>query len=86
MKHGQAQASGGDQWKGQLVITLGRYTGQTFRWLVENDVGWLVWLLFEYCQKGEKAERLKWQKERLLEFTRQLAAVSLHLDERLRVR
>lgn len=53
----------------QLVITFGKYAGQTFRWLVENDVGWLVWLLFQYCQQGEQNELLKWQKERLLRQT-----------------
>ena len=58
-----------DLWKGQLVITFGKHAGQTFRWLVENDVGWLVWLLFQYCQQGEQNELLKWQKERLLRQT-----------------
>lgn len=81
-----AKRFGGDQWKGELVITFGQYTGQTFRWLLENDVGWLVWLLFQYCQHGEPSELLKWQKERLLEYTRQFAPVSCHLDVRLRVR
>lgn len=81
-----AKRSGGDQWKGELVITFGQYAGQTFRWLLENDVGWLVWLLFEYCQHGEPSSLLKWQKERLLEYTKQFAPVSCHLDARLRVR
>lgn len=81
-----AKRSVGEQWKGQLVITFGKYAGQTFRWLVENDVGWLVWLLFEYCQKGEQTELLKWQKERLLEYAREFPPVSCHLDKKLKVR
>ncbi|TKS90327.1 Zinc finger protein 182 [Collichthys lucidus] len=79
-----AKISGGELWKGQLVISFGKYAGQTFRWLLENDVGWLVWLLFEYCQKGEKNELLMWQKERLLEYAREFPPVTLHLDRRLK--
>lgn len=54
--------------RGQLVISFGKYAGQSFRWLLENDVSWVVWLLGEYCQKGERNELLKWQKERMLEY------------------
>ncbi|CAL8285280.1 unnamed protein product [Merluccius merluccius] len=72
-----AKISGGELWKGQLVIAFGKYAGQTCRWLLENDVGWLVWLLFEYCRKGEKNELLKWQKERLLEYAREFPPVIL---------
>lgn len=72
-------------WKGQLVITFGKYAGQSFRWLLENDVGWVVWLLSEYCQKGEKNELLKWQKEQLLKFVREFPSVTCHLDKRLEV-
>ncbi|XP_059183512.1 uncharacterized protein LOC131962582 [Centropristis striata] len=79
-----AKRSGGELWKGQLVIVFGKYTGQTFRWLLENDVGWLVWLLFQYCQQGEQNKLLKWQKERLLEYAREFPPVTWHLDRRLK--
>ncbi|XP_073727884.1 uncharacterized protein [Misgurnus anguillicaudatus] len=79
-----AKRSGGELWKGQLVIVFGKYAGQTFRWLRENDVGWLVWLLFQYCQQGEQNELLKWQKERLLEYAREFPPVTWHLDRRLK--
>ncbi len=81
-----AKKSGVELWKGQLVIVFGKYAGQTFRWLLENDVGWLVWLLFQYCQQGEQNELLKWQKERLLEYAREFPPVTWHLDRRLKVR
>lgn len=81
-----AKKSGGAMWKGQLVMTFGKYAGQSFRWLLENDVGWVVWLLSEYCQKGEKNELLKWQKERMLELVREFPSVTCHLDKRLGVR
>ncbi len=34
-----AKKSGVELWKGQLFIVFGKYAGQTFRWLLENDVG-----------------------------------------------
>ncbi|XP_052459121.1 zinc finger protein 809-like isoform X1 [Carassius gibelio] len=80
-----AKRSGGELWKGQLVIVFGKYAGQTFKWLLENDVGWLVWLLFQYCQQGEQNELLKWQKERLLAYAREFPPVTWHLDRRLKV-
>ena len=80
-----AKTSGGELWKGQLVITFGKYAGQSFRWLLENDVGWVVWLLAEYCQQGEKNELLKWQKERMLELVKEFPSVMCHLDKRLEV-
>ncbi|CAJ1075880.1 zinc finger protein 613-like isoform X2 [Xyrichtys novacula] len=81
-----AKTLGGEMWKGQLVLTWGKYAGQSFRWLLENDVGWVVWLLAEYCKKGEKAELLQWQKERMLEYARQFPSVTCHLEKRLGVR
>ena len=33
--------------------------------LLENDVGWVVWLLHEYAMHGEHNPVLKWQKEQL---------------------
>lgn len=26
---------------GQLVLTFGKYSGKSFRWLAENDVGYI---------------------------------------------
>ncbi|XP_032406065.1 uncharacterized protein LOC116710883 [Xiphophorus hellerii] len=76
-----AKKAGGEMWGGLLVVTFGKYAGQTFRWLLENDVGWVTWLLSEYCQKGEKNQLLKWQKERLLEYVREFPPVTFHLDK-----
>ncbi|XP_072571414.1 uncharacterized protein [Paramormyrops kingsleyae] len=79
-----AKKAGGEMWKGQLVHTFGKYAGQSFRWLLENDVGWVVWLLGEYCQKGEQNDHLKWQKERMLEYVRDFPSVRCHLDKKLK--
>nr|XP_055047517.1 uncharacterized protein LOC129433082 isoform X2 [Misgurnus anguillicaudatus] len=78
-----AKEAGGEMWKGQLVVTFGKYAGQSFRWLLENDVGWVIWLLSEYCQKGEQNDLLKWQKERLLQYAREFPPVTFHLNKRL---
>lgn len=80
-----AKKAGGKIWKGQLIVTFGKYAGQSFRWLLENDVGWVVWLLSEYCQKGEQNELLKWQKEQMLQYAREFPSVTCHLDKRLKV-
>lgn len=80
-----AKKAGREMWKGQLVVTFGKYAGHSFRWLLENDVGWVIWLLSEYCQKGEKNDLLKWQKERLLQYAREFPPVTFHLDKRLEV-
>lgn len=80
-----AKLAGGELWRGQLIINFGKYAGQSFRWLLENDVGWVVWLLAEYCQKGEGNDLLKWQKDRMLEYVRNFASVTCHLDKRLKV-
>ena len=80
------EGEGGDLWRGQLMVTFGKYAGQSFRWLLENDVGWVVWLLAEYCQKGEANDLLKWQKQRMLEYAQLFPSVTRHVDERLKVK
>ena len=57
-----------DLWPGNLIICFGRYAGQTYKWLLEEDVGWVVWLLSRFILTEEKCPELKWQKERLLEY------------------
>ncbi|KAF6730776.1 PR domain zinc finger protein 4 [Oryzias melastigma] len=78
-----AKESGGELWLTQLVITFGKYSGQTFKWLLENDIGWVVWLLAEFILKGETNEALKWQKKRLLELVKKFPSITVHLDRRV---
>ena len=80
-----AKVTGEELWKSNIVLTFGKYSGCTFKWLLENDVGWTVWLLDEYKRKGEKSPRLKWQKERLLEYANDFEPVKFHLDKRQKV-
>jgi len=51
-------------WRSQLHIAFDKYAAQTFKWLLENDVGWVVWLLHEYAMQGENPA-LQWQNEQL---------------------
>ncbi|KAH3808487.1 hypothetical protein DPMN_136843 [Dreissena polymorpha] len=44
-------------------MTFGKYRGQSFKWLLENDVGWTAWLLAHYIVVGEKDPLMKWQKQ-----------------------
>lgn len=44
----EARRIGGDGWRSKVVVTFGKYMGSTFQWLIENDVGWVVWLLHQY--------------------------------------
>lgn len=81
-----ARQAGGELWRGQLLITFGQYTGQSFRWLLENDVGWVVWLVSEFVHRGELNEHMKWQKERLQEYVNDFPSVTSLVDKKLKVR
>ncbi|CAH1266842.1 Hypp3588 [Branchiostoma lanceolatum] len=78
-----AREAGGELWRGQLHITWGQYADETFKWLLKNDVGYVVFLLVPYCMDGEQSPLLKWQKQRLLELVRNYQEVSCLLDKRL---
>ena len=81
-----AKVTGEDLWRSNIVLTFGKYTGCTFKWVMENDIGWAVWLLGAYMQHGETSPRLKWQKECLLEYANDFVPVKFHLDQRQKVR
>ena len=78
----KAKTLGHDLWRSQLVLTFGKYAGQTFKWLLENDVGWVVWLLAELLRSGEKNEYLRWVKEQLQEFVKEFSVVQVHVDKK----
>lgn len=79
-----AREAGGEMWRGQLVMTFGKYAGQTFRWLLENDAGWVAWILAEYIHQGELNELMKWQKERLQEYVNNFPSVTCLVDKKLK--
>lgn len=81
-----ARKAGGEQWRGQLVMTFGRYAGQTFRWLLENDAGWVAWMVSEFLRQGEQNVHLKWQKERLHEYINNFPSVTCLVDRKLKLK
>ncbi|KAL2101687.1 hypothetical protein ACEWY4_003448 [Coilia grayii] len=79
-----ARKAGGEMWRGQLIITFSLYTWQSFRWLLENDVGWVAWILSEFIHQGELNEQMKWQKECLLEYVKDFPSVTCLVEEKLK--
>jgi len=74
---------GGELWRACLTLTWGQYSGQSFKWLLENDVGWVVWTLAEFSVNGEQNKLLAWQKERLLELAKEFPLVMCHVEKRI---
>ena len=79
----EAKVCGHDLWRGNLKLTFGKYAGQSYKWLLENDVGWVVWLMSQYMLTGEKAPELLWQKERLLEYARDFSMIMDPINKRV---
>lgn len=82
----KARKLGGEQWRACLVLTWGKYAGKTFKWLLENDIGWAVWILSEFIIKGDANPLMNWQKEQLLNLTRNFPPIMVHVDKRVKVR
>jgi len=78
------QLGGGDCWRACVVLTFGRYKGHTFNWLLENDVGWAVWLCSEYVLKGETDDLLKWQKKTLLALCQGFKLIMEKIDKKVK--
>ncbi|KAL0963393.1 hypothetical protein UPYG_G00305780 [Umbra pygmaea] len=73
------------QYLGPLVLTFGRYTGRTFRRLVENDVGYIEYLLDRHVKESRQPERRatindEWVKDSLLKYVEFFPSVSCHLE------
>ncbi|XP_026120179.1 uncharacterized protein LOC113099513 [Carassius auratus] len=72
------------QYLGQLQITFGKYNGQSFKWLVENDVGYIKYLLDMHIKERRHHERKaspdEWVKDLLLRYVQLFPQVSCHLE------
>ena len=75
----ETRKSASDECCSRLHIAFGKYAGQTFKWLLENNICRVVWLLHEYAMRGENNPLLKWQKEQLKAYVLCFATVSVHL-------
>ncbi|XP_035660467.1 uncharacterized protein LOC118405149 [Branchiostoma floridae] len=73
------------QYLGQLVLTFGKYTNKTFKWLLENDVGYVKFLVDKHLKDvrntARKVEvRDRWLKDSLLKYVNHFPPVSSHLE------
>lgn len=72
------QAAGGDRTKLAMhrVVQFGKYRGQTFKWLLENAVGWVVYIMRTYEDEGKPTGDDKSVNKRLLyEYAHQFSVV-----------
>ena len=46
-------------WRANIIISFGKYAGQSFKWLLENDIGYVVWLLDQFQQSGDSKKKKK---------------------------
>ena len=79
-----AKSQGGELWRTCVKLTWGKYRGMSFKWLLENDVGWVVWIVSTFIVEGDKNPLMSWQKQTLLDFVRQFSLVMVHVDKRLK--
>lgn len=82
----EARQCGHELWRSEVRITFGRCEGQTFRWLLENVVGYSLWLVYQFIQSGESNPSMRWQKEQLLELVNGYPILIKELDIRKNVR
>ncbi|XP_014676115.1 PREDICTED: uncharacterized protein LOC106816072 [Priapulus caudatus] len=75
-----AKSKAGEAWRGEVKLTFGKYINMTFRWLVENDVGWLKWLLVQHATKKECNPLMLWLKKTLWDYASQFPEVMCHVD------
>lgn len=82
----EAKKCGHVLWRSDLVLTFGKCKGQTFRWMLENVVGYTLWLVDQFVQTGESNPTMRWQKEQLLELVNSFPILVKELENRKKVR
>ncbi|KAG1928983.1 hypothetical protein F2P79_023205 [Pimephales promelas] len=69
---------------GQLIITFGKYNGKSFKWLVENDDGYIKYVLDRHVKECRHPDNIaindRWIKDYLLRYVQLLPPVSCHLE------
>ncbi|ESO87510.1 hypothetical protein LOTGIDRAFT_166390 [Lottia gigantea] len=75
------------EYLGQLLITFGKYVNNTFKWLLENDVGYVKYLLDHHAKEMKKQGTVRdaWLKNYLKKYVTYFPAVSSHLEENIDV-
>lgn len=69
------------------VLQFGKYKGQTFKWLLENDLGWVtgVVAVFECKDKEIPNNPHSANKFRLVEYVRMFPEVTHHMLEKKKI-
>ncbi|CAM4514945.1 unnamed protein product [Leuciscus chuanchicus] len=70
------------QYLGQINLIFGKYNDQSFKWLVEKDVGYIYVLdldIKECRQPDRKPSHGDWMKDLLLRYVQIFPQVSRHL-------
>ncbi|CAM4515131.1 unnamed protein product [Leuciscus chuanchicus] len=72
------------QYLGLVDLVFGKYNGQSFKWLAENDVGYIKYVLdlhIKECrQPDRKPSHFNWIKDLLLIYVELFPQVSCHLE------
>ena len=80
-----AKSKAGEAWRGEVRLTFGKYINKSFRWLIENDVGWLKWILVQHATQKERNPLMLWLKTTLWEYADQFPEVMCHVHSALKV-
>lgn len=69
------------------ILQFGKYRGQTFKWLLENDLGWVtgVVAVIEYKDKEIPNNAHSANKFRLVEYVRMYPEVTHHMLEKKKI-
>ncbi|TWW67132.1 hypothetical protein D4764_02G0001730 [Takifugu flavidus] len=68
------------QWMGQLILTFGKYRGKIFQWLVENDVGYIKYIVDRHVKEKQRPERGPINDEWIKDYLQFFPQVSCHLE------
>ena len=60
----EAKKTAQELWRTELVLTFGKCAGQTFRWLLENAVGYTLWLVDQFIQHACGVFNCRGQRKR----------------------
>ena len=80
----EAKRQGGDMWQTCVRLTYGQYKGQSLKWLLENDVGYVVFMVASFQVNGEEDPLMSWQKQTLLDLVQQFPLVMDKIDKRVK--
>ncbi|XP_041463980.1 uncharacterized protein LOC121415012 [Lytechinus variegatus] len=79
-----ARSKAGEAWRGEVHLTFGKYLNKTFKWLIENDVGWMKFILVEHRTKKDTNPLTLWLKSTLWEYADQFPQVMCHIHSVLK--